>query len=102
MSPLFKMLCLLITYQMPPLVRIPPALCLNLLTSILIDPLLRLICPRNYRFYRNGNFCKGTQVCNIIAETKVAVCGMLLKKSTGFSRMSVTASLLCFVCVAAK
>ena len=42
---------------------------------------------------RNGNFCKGTEIWKIIARAKVA---MLIKKSTGFCRMSVTARLLRF------
>ena len=28
---------------------------------------------RNYRFYRNGNFCRETYVCKTVAETKVNV-----------------------------
>ena len=37
----------------------------------------------------------------MIARAKVDARAVLLKKPTGFSRMSVTASLLCFECFAA-
>ena len=50
---------------------------------------------------RNGNFCKGTWVSEVIAETKVDACVERWKKFTGFSRMSVMADLLCFGCFAA-
>ena len=51
---------------------------------------------RNYRLNRNGNFCKGTQVSQIIAGAKVCALAVSLKQSTGFFCMSVTESLLCF------
>ena len=41
---------------------------------------------------RNGNFCK--KICKIIARAQVDSRVVLLKKSTGFRRISVTASLL--------
>ena len=50
---------------------------------------------------RNGNFCKGTGVSKVIAETKVAARVEQQKKFTGFSRMSVKANLLRFGCFAA-
>ena len=65
---------------------------------IVYSPLLH---SRNYRLNRNENFCKETQVSNIIAVAKVGVHALLEKKSTGFSCMSVTAFLLCFGCFAA-
>ena len=43
---------------------------------------------------RNGNFCKGTYIWKIIAKAKVDARAVLLKKSTGFCRMSVTTSVL--------
>ena len=43
---------------------------------------------------RNGNFCEGAWILKIIAKAKVDACAALLKQSTGFCRMSVTASLL--------
>ena len=52
---------------------------------------LLLVYARNYRFYRNGNFLKGTKVFKIIGTTVGT-----RKKFTGFSRMSVTLTLLCF------
>ena len=56
---------------------------------------------RIYRLYRNENFCKGTSVRKTIAGAKVDARAVSLKKSTGFSRMPVTASLLCFGCFTA-
>ena len=57
--------------------------------------------PRKYRLYRSGNCCKGgTQVSKIIAGAKDDARAVLLKKSTDFSRMSITASLSCFGCFA--
>ena len=44
---------------------------------------------------RNGNFCKGTCVSKLIAETKVDARVEQQKRFTGFSRMSVMANLLC-------
>ena len=41
-----------------------------------------------------GNFCEGTWILKIIARAKVDARAVLLKKSTGFSSMSLTASLL--------
>ena len=49
---------------------------------------------------RNGNFCKGTWVSEIIAETKVDA-RIKQKISLFFSRMSLIANLLCFWCFAA-
>ena len=43
---------------------------------------------------KNGNFCEGTWILKIIARAKVDARAVLLKKPTGFCRMSVTASLL--------
>ena len=43
---------------------------------------------------RNGNFCKGTCVSKVIAETKVDARVDRQKKFTGFSCMSVMANLL--------
>ena len=43
---------------------------------------------------RNRNFCEGTWILKIIAGAKVDARAVLLKKSTGFCHMSVTASLL--------
>ena len=43
---------------------------------------------------RNGNFCEGIWILKIIASAKVDTRVVLLKKSTGFCRMSVTESLL--------
>ena len=65
-------------------------------------PRLGYVFARNYSSYSNGNFCKGTYVRKIIVEAKVDARAVLLKKSTGFSCMSVTASLLCFGCFAAR
>ena len=56
---------------------------------------------RSCRLNRNGGFCKGTQVSKIIAGAKVDARAVSLKKSTGFSRVFVTASLLRFGCFAA-
>ena len=50
---------------------------------------------------RNGNFCKATRVSKVIAKNKVDARVDKQKKSTGFSRMSVMANLLCFGCFAA-
>ena len=50
---------------------------------------------------RNGKFCKGTCFSKVIAETKVDGRVEQQNKSTGFSRMSVMANLLCFGCFAA-
>ena len=50
---------------------------------------------RNYRLNRNGNFCKGAQISQYIAGAKVDARAVSLKKFTGFSCMSITASLLC-------
>ena len=50
---------------------------------------------------RNGNFCEGTWVSKVIAETKVDARVKQEKKFTGFSRKSVMANLLCFECFAA-
>ena len=44
---------------------------------------------------RNRNFCKETQVSKIIARAKVDARAVPLKKSTGFSRRSVTPNLQC-------
>ena len=41
----------------------------------------------------NGNFCEETRILKIIARVKVDARAVLLKKSTGFCRMTVTASL---------
>ena len=49
---------------------------------------------RNCGLYRNGNFCKGTYVCKIIARAEVDARAVLLKRSTGFCRMYVTAILV--------
>ena len=43
---------------------------------------------------RNGNFYEGTWILKIIASANVDARAVLLKKSTGFCRMPVTASLL--------
>ena len=43
---------------------------------------------------RNGNFCKRTYICKVIARAKVDAPTVLLKQSTGLCRLSVTASLL--------
>ena len=51
---------------------------------------------RNYRYCRNGNLCKGTQVSKVIAEAKIDAFAVSLNKSTGFSAMYVTPNLLCF------
>ena len=48
----------------------------------------------------NGNFCKGTCVSKVNAETKVDA-RVDKQKFTGFSRMFVMENLLCFGCVAA-
>ena len=50
---------------------------------------------------RNRNFCKGTWVRKVIAETKVDARVDQENKFTGFSRISVMANLLCFGCIAA-
>ena len=49
---------------------------------------------------KNENFCKGTCVSKVIAETKVDARVDKQKKFTGFSRMFVMANLLCFGCFA--
>ena len=59
------------------------------------------ITTRNYRSYRNGNFCKETQFSKIIAGKKVDARAKQQKKTDGFSHMSVMANLLCFGCFAA-
>ena len=51
---------------------------------------------------RNVNFCKGTSVSKVIAETKIYARVKQQKKFTGCSRMSVMANLLCFGCFAAE
>ena len=56
---------------------------------------------RNYRFYRNGNFSKGTEASKIIAGAKVEAQVVQYKRSAGFSRVSVMAIIaiaisLCF------
>ena len=57
--------------------------------------------PRKYRLYWNGNCCKGgTEISKIIAGAEVEARAVSLRKPTGFSRASVTASLLCFGCFA--
>ena len=54
-----------------------------------------LVKPRNYSNYRNGNFCKGTSV-KLLRELEPTSVRCHTKKSTGFSRMSVTLNALHF------
>ena len=57
---------------------------------------LLLVYARNCRFYRNGNFLKGTKVFKIVGGTNSRrLCGTI-KRFTGFSRMSIELTLLCF------
>ena len=52
--------------------------------------------PRNYRFYSNGSFCKGTWVRKILAGAKSRrLCG------TSFFSYACNGKLLCFGCFAA-
>ena len=58
-------------------------------------PVYQSLKPRNYRSYRNGNFCKGTRLAKLLQKLKsTPPHAVSLKKSTGFSRTCVTASLL--------
>ena len=63
--------------------------------------LLHYTKTRNYRSYRNRNFCKRTKVSKIIAEIKANAHVAQQKKTAGFSLMSVMANLLCLGCFAA-
>ena len=56
---------------------------------------------RNFRFYKNGNLCKGTFVGVIIGGSEVDARVEQQKRPAGFYRMSVMVNLLCFGCFAA-